>query len=294
MASVEFGRKNMAMANIHLNGLKRMVAMRGGLLKVRDSNQCVAAVANWLTLNAMYDCIFPADETVEHSIHLEYLLRDVESDHMALSSQYLDIDVLGLENGISDIIVEARYFFEKFNTSRFDNVCWDVNSILHRLLQYKISSEDLYTASLNEACRYAVCIFLFLPFDNQFPDPTLVLNTFVYKLKAALNRIAFSSASNGSLLFWLLSVGTAISIDSLERDWFIGHLIPVAESQNIGSWKDMERAMQEILWMRDYLDCLFVQVWAGIKHRTGARDEVETSKMIGFPKYPNSPRFAEC
>lgn len=36
----------MAMVNIHTNGLKSMVAFRGGLLNFRDSNRCVAAVIN--------------------------------------------------------------------------------------------------------------------------------------------------------------------------------------------------------------------------------------------------------
>lgn len=55
----------------------------------------------------------------------------------------------------------------------------------------------------------------------------------------------------------------------------------------------MEEALQKVLWMTDFLACLFVQVWADIKHRTSARDNVETFKTIEFPKYPNSPQFVE-
>lgn len=114
----------------------------------------------------MHDSVFPVDEAVNHSVHLGYLLRDVDNDNISLPSQYLEVDVLGLESGFSQATLEARYVCEKFNMSRLDNVCWDVNSIIHRLLQYSISNEDPYTASLNEACRYAVYIFLFLPFDS--------------------------------------------------------------------------------------------------------------------------------
>ncbi len=37
----------MRMMRIHLDGLKRMVAVRGGLSKVRASNPVAATVAHW-------------------------------------------------------------------------------------------------------------------------------------------------------------------------------------------------------------------------------------------------------
>ncbi|KAL2061865.1 hypothetical protein VTL71DRAFT_7243 [Oculimacula yallundae] len=290
MATIEFGRKNMVMGKIHLNGLKRMVALRGGLLRIAFSNPCVAAAVHWFTLNTLHESIFPVDDTVDQSIHLEYLLQDVINDNVCLSSNYLAASALGLESDISDALVEARYLCEKFNMSRFDNVHWPVNSIIQRLLHFNTTNKTTFTTSLNDACRYAICIFLFLPFGNQFPDPSLLVNTYLYKLKGSLNQLVISSISNIPLLFWLLSIGAAISTNSLERDWFVGHLIPVAESLDISSWKDMEQRMQQILWISNYLDCLFVRVWTDVKHRIAARDIDEpfmTSKDITRP--PNSP-----
>lgn len=118
----------------------------------------------------MHDSIFPLDDTVHHSMHLEYLLADItDSDGLPLSSRYLDLEAFGVGQEVAEIMLEARYLCAKLNLPipRVYNICWPVNSIVQRLLHMKITDEGAYSANLTDACRWATCVFVFLPFDNR-------------------------------------------------------------------------------------------------------------------------------
>lgn len=128
--------------------------------------------------------------------------------------------------------------------------------------------------------------------STEFPDPTLLLNTFLYKLKAALNNLVPYSSPESPIIFWLLAMGAAIS-NSLERSWFIGHLIPA--SANMTCWPDMEEAMQGILWLDGYVDCLFIQLWEEIVQFSQDRDAHDPFSSIQYvPQTPERSRFIEC
>ncbi|KAI9054752.1 hypothetical protein LZ554_001901 [Drepanopeziza brunnea f. sp. 'monogermtubi'] len=136
---LQFGKKNVVMMKMHLNGLERMVSLRGGILKIRNSSPIVASV-----------------------------IHDV-TDQLSLSARYLDLDTFDIARMVSETMLEARYICAKVSlpVPRVFNVMWPVNSILQRLLHMKLEDEGSYSANLTDACRYATCMFLFLPFNNQ-------------------------------------------------------------------------------------------------------------------------------
>ena len=138
-----------------------------------------------------------------------------------------------------------------------------VCSILGRLLQAKPDQDpESYDARITKCCCLAASIFLFLPFENHFPDPTLLLNSLVHRLQTALSSIVPSSLDGNKLLAWLLSVGgVAASNLPTERDWFVSHLVESAVDLELKSWDDMKSCLKKVLWIDAMDDSPFRELW---------------------------------
>jgi hypothetical protein len=47
LAAIEYGKGNMAISKVHIDGVKRMVGMRGGMSHVRLSSPLTARMVSW-------------------------------------------------------------------------------------------------------------------------------------------------------------------------------------------------------------------------------------------------------
>lgn len=152
-----------------------------------------------------------------------------------------------------------------------DDFHWQFNALLQRLCYLKIRAPaSSSTAKYTEACRNATALFLFLPFDNHYPDPTLVVNGMLHKLKFALKDLVPNVGSQSQLLLWLLSIGGVISLNLPERDWFVGNLVPLVAHLELRSWTEFTTALESVIYVQKFLDGAFRELWNDIKFATEA------------------------
>jgi hypothetical protein len=276
----------MVTMKIHVDGLKRMVAMRGGLSKVRASSQTTATMVHWFTMLLMQDVrsshphdlnrtnspksIFPPDERDDLSVDEPSKLYSIDP-----APQYIPLDLLDIEDSVRALIERTRRISEHFASGQQgiletpDDFHWQFNSLLQRLCHLKIQSPpDSSTAHYTEACRHALALFLFLPFQNHYPDPRLVLNSFLHKLKFALKNIVPNLGSQSRFLLWLLAVGGVTALNVPERDWFVGHLVPVVAHLELRSWDAFVTALEGVVYIRNFLDGPFRELWEDVKFAT--------------------------
>jgi hypothetical protein len=189
-------------------------------------------------------------------------------------SYYFPADLIDFEEFIDEeavlgILLQVRIYCYDLNIVAKDNSIpipdnIDLHSrvgwLLQRLLQKP--PDGIFRTALTECCRFASAIFLFFPFDNHFPDPTLLLNSLLHKLKDALSRVVPCSAAEHQLMIWLLAVGgvTAAKLPA-ERDWFIGYLIDTAADMEVHSWDELERCLRRVIWMDAMNDLPFRELW---------------------------------
>ncbi|CZR66972.1 uncharacterized protein PAC_16871 [Phialocephala subalpina] len=308
LATLEYGKKNMVTMKMHVDGLKRMINMRGGLSKVRESSQTTATMAHWFTMLLMQDVrkfkisLFPAGFCC-HAL-LQYLISifppddyddlSIDELNMPRSLQqvpsYLDLESFGIEHRVVSLMGRTRRIAEQLSSGNLgqanapDDLHWQFNSLLQSLchLQVKAHAES-YTARITESSRHATALFLFLPFDNHYPDPRLVINAFLHKLKFALKNLVPSLGTQSRLLLWLLSVGGVTSFDTPEREWFVGHLVPVVAHLELRSWDDFSSTLEGIVYIRGpYLDGQFRGLWEEIKLATETLAEQDPYTSIIF------------
>jgi hypothetical protein len=197
-------------------------------------------------------------------------LQEITSSSRTLS--LLDFELYGVHKDVSDMLLEIRYLSRYFPTqsdSTFTPMPEDVDihskvcSLLGRLLQpTKDPDLDSHAARITNCCRLAASMFLFLPFENHYPDPTLLLNSLVHRLQTALVSISPCLLDGNRLQVWLLSVGGVAALNlPTERDWFVSHLAESAAELDFKSWDDMKSCLVNVLWIDAIDDSPFRQLW---------------------------------
>jgi hypothetical protein len=173
-----------------------------------------------------------------------------------------ELESLGVTPAFARLMREIKHMCyvltSEWPSNPSPNYCSDV---LCRLLGlWSPIEEGALTVSISEAARIATIIACFLPFKNDYPNPALMINVQLHKLKAAL-EVMFDLTPPGHLLLpWLLGVGGIWSVEP-ERSWFVGHLIAVADDLNILSYEDYKPHCVKIIWVEVFCDAPFRELW---------------------------------
>jgi hypothetical protein len=237
----------------------------------------------------MQESIFPPEYNINDTHDLRLLLVNSESqqpeEHLDLMSLGIDIRMVNLMNEIRNL---SRKFLQPvIKDSATDEIHSDVNLILQRLFYLKFTpDENGLFVWISEACRYASAIFLFLPFDCHFPNPALILNSLLHKLKSAVNNVVTFPGGDCYLMVWLLVIGGVISLTA-ERGWFIGYLVPVVTDLGLNWWEDMKQVLERIIWVQTINDLKFRQFWEEVQSaREYLAEQGDLSTMIYSAEQP--------
>jgi hypothetical protein len=217
--------------------------------------------------------------TFEPQLPLEDPVETEETPHwlqeISLSSRTLNLlefKMYGVHEDVSRMLLKIRYLSRYFPTQLDGtsrpiledlDIHSEVCSLLGRLLQRtKDANPESHAARITTCCRLAASIFLFFPFENHYPDPTLLLHSLLHKLQSVLGSIVSWSLDGHRLLAWLLSVGGVAAVNlPTERDWFVSHLAECADVLDFKSWVEMKNCLEKVLWIDAIDDSPFRQLW---------------------------------
>lgn len=174
-------------------------------------------------------------------------------------SDFMD---LGIDEPLAKIFLEVRKKSQVLGTSsdsnHFISLCVAKVFILQRL--FKMSFEEgLPFDWISECSRLGAILYILASDRATYPDPTLLINCTVYKLRAALESMIHEETST-PLLLWILFVG-GLSSQGAERKWFISHLGFVVENLTLASWNEIKICIMGILWSDGLADSRGVGTW---------------------------------
>jgi hypothetical protein len=226
-----------------------------------------------LSLLFTFEPQFPLEKPIDLYDPPQWPLEVSES---AQAFGLVDFDTYGICKSVSDILLEIRYLSHFVSTQSHDiaspiledlDIPSKVHSILQRLLQTKpYTDPGSHAACITECCRFTAMIFLLLAFENQYLDPTLLIDFLVHKLQTSLGSILPCSL-NGSnkLLAWILSVGGVAALNlPTERDWFVSHLAESAAELNLKSWDEVKSCLEAVIWIDTIDDYPVSRLWEGV------------------------------
>ncbi|KAE8449810.1 hypothetical protein EG329_007286 [Mollisiaceae sp. DMI_Dod_QoI] len=299
LAAIEHERGNMRMLRMHLEGLKRMVGIRGGLNAIRETNAMVANSVFWAFAVALYELPYPSlDPVLPPFFPNEYglavpaqmpivsLFQDFGPAHV--DPPPLDLAALGIIPSIAMVVQSIQHVSQLVPTNAAYPTASTSLVMLTRmctLLSHLLSLPRLrvhpdtdatnlpYSALVSESVRFATLLHVFTPWRGLPPDGTLTINHLLHQLMTALKDLLSSITSKSStLLLWIFAVGGVSAAQLPERTWFVSHLAEMTEEMNIAGWEAMKSHVCRVIWHERLCENSHRILWGEV---TAKRKELE-------------------
>ncbi|KAH8723770.1 hypothetical protein GQ44DRAFT_773647 [Phaeosphaeriaceae sp. PMI808] len=271
LAAIEFGKGNTAVSQLHIDGVKSMIRMRGGIQRVKAASPLTARMVSWVAMIVLQSPQFPTqgDNGVGDGVGPIPQWFEVGNHH--------DYDIppplgsLDLGPAISDILGRLRMLFhhpEKFSlstTSFHDLTCF----VLHRLLDQENRSQywnESHLFPISEIVRLALALYMFTIHGPTYFSHVRLQYTITLQLKNQLGYTMDEILSrNIALAVWILSVGMVASDNTTDHQWFTDQARNAAVSLTLLAWDSVLPHLKHILWLERRQDeYLFRKQWEGV------------------------------
>lgn len=276
LAALEHDRDNMRGFNAHLQGLRKVVELRGGLPSIREQNSLVGNFVFWVA-------IVTGDEPSPKA--LDYPSYDWQSFRFARRSEtlrlhthtgaYTDLSKFGVDDTTAWILQEVQSLSEEFYTKAASGPPEEVQSLLSATCEVISTLLDLANeevagtpvSDLSRSCRIAGCLHIFTPMSGYFPKPTMLLHAAARDLKSSLIRTMQHTNHNPQLLLWLHAVGGVTAHSMVERSWFVGHLVVLTTDMRIDSWETFRAYLVELAFHNNFCEFNFNLLWLEVQQK---------------------------
>lgn len=129
--------------------------------------------------------------------------------------------------------------------------------------------------ALREAFRLGAIIYL-KEILQEFTFSAIGSGILVSKLRTSLEPVLASEVrpTSSSLLLWLLLMGGVASTNnSIDRTFFVAHLVTLRRRPWLDEWEDVKVRLEDVLWIGKVLDGAGKSLW----------EEVQlTAKVLGW------------
>ncbi|KAI9812198.1 MAG: hypothetical protein M1827_004864 [Pycnora praestabilis] len=228
-----------------------------------------ANIIFWMSMIAMNDLQGPP---INFSSTSKYPEQLQDSSMASRDNGKDEFESFGISKDTSDTLSEIRCLNQRPPLSADSSpaqealsVLGRLCSILQRLLRPQQSSlNSPSVAALSKSCHFAATLYILFPLCGYFPDPTLMVNALVHRLKDSLGSVDTSDAARNPLLLWLLSVGGVAACRLPEHGWFIGHLVVLIGDLDIRSWWHMRGYLTRFVWHDVFCEDPFQILWEQI------------------------------
>lgn len=269
LAAIELGKGNADVSRTHIEGVKSMVRMRGGIENVKATSPLTARMVSWYA-RVLYDLIWCTCHTDVNRVsmivmqHPQFTTQDdsVSEDtgiapilpwHKAAElyddSAFPLTRTLGLDPIIGDILRRLRNLFH--NPERFaisppefhDLTCF----ILHRLLI--LGSQQAPHNGTSESVRVAIAIYMLIIHGPTYYSHAGLQDKLTQELRVYLEE-CFGTVSSicAPLATWLVSVGMVASKGTAESLWFQAKAKDFTRNLGVYDWNGVLDHLEEVLW----------------------------------------------
>ncbi|KAL2131852.1 hypothetical protein VTI74DRAFT_4540 [Chaetomium olivicolor] len=249
LATIEYGKGNIKVAGMHVNGVKKLVDLRGGINSVRQTSPLTARMVSWVSMLIMCHPQFDTqnDAGVGHGIPPipEWL------DALQPQDGPLDFNLLGVDHDVVNVFIRLRRVFHlaqriPLTSARLhDLTCF----VIHRLLLSAPEMTGLETSPLTESIRYATVLYMFIVQGPTYYSHVVIFSQILNRIIANLKQLESLPRVYHPIDVWLLSVGIVSSTGTLHYQWLMDRAKDVAASLQIGSWDEAFLHIKDILWL---------------------------------------------
>ncbi|KAL2826146.1 hypothetical protein BDW59DRAFT_145566 [Aspergillus cavernicola] len=261
LAAIEFGKGNIKISQMHVDGVTKLVSIRGGINSVRETSPLTARMVSWVSMLVMGHPQFNTQDDVGIGDGIppipEWQLDSPGIHDCPISGICLDYEV-------TNVFIRLRNAFDRAqripfsNTQLHDLTCF----VIHRLL---LSAPDATGAPLSspmtECIRDGIILYMFIIHGPTYYSHDVIMNTIVVRLIDNLT-LEYTPAQHDSLNIWFLAIGMVASNHRPQYRWFVERAQAISTSLLLNNWDDALVHIKRILWLEtDMVENIFRPHW---------------------------------
>ncbi|TVY89827.1 hypothetical protein LAWI1_G005890 [Lachnellula willkommii] len=264
LAAIEHGKGNVKSSRMHIDGVKRMVDVRGGINEVKSTSPLTARMVSWVSMLVTGAPQFQTQDDFGFGSGIgsipQWQLAGLDSENMALA----DLDV---DPAMSNIISRLRIIFHEPRFSRLtstelhDLTCY----VSHKLLLLPpLSPANPIRSAISECLRYALALYMLILHGTTYYSHADLASTIMIYLKTHLEALARMNYVHGPLGTWAISMGMVAGVGTKDHQWFMDQARMAKIAFGLQTWEDVLVSLENILWIRTEQPELFRQKWREI------------------------------
>ncbi|PYH48525.1 Zn(II)2Cys6 transcription factor [Aspergillus saccharolyticus JOP 1030-1] len=256
LAAIEFGKGNVDIAMMHINGVKKLVTLRGGISSVRQTSPLTARMISWVSMIVTGCPQFETQDDVGVGDGIPPIPEWQFVSPMSLlpedkTTDFFDIIENDVESSVQNVFIRLRNIFQRARSIPFppthlhDLTCF----VIHRLLLS--ATGDTTVTPITECIRYATILYMFIVHGPTYYSHAVVLNTMVTRFVQQLKLLDRQPRVHTSLDVWFVTIGmvAATGTDPARYQWFLGRASMIASGTlQLWNMSDAMDKVKRVLW----------------------------------------------
>ncbi|CAI7631522.1 unnamed protein product [Penicillium glandicola] len=293
LATIEFGKGNVKVGEMHVNGLKKLVDMRGGINAVRQTSPLTARMISWVSMLIMGHPQFETQDDFGIGDGIPPI-PEWQFDSTAIDDQLFDISAIELDYAVKNVFNRLRNIFQRAHnrnipfqaTQLHDLTCF----VIHRLLLSAPDTTIPPLSPMTESIRCGIILYMFIAQGPTYYSHAVILNTIVIRFMEHLEHLASTHRVEDSLDVWFVAVGMVASAGTAHHSWFMERARDIAASLQLGNFSDALVHIKTVLWLdKPQSEDIFRSHWDTILNTTDQSGLPDLS--ISVSPYCNSMEF---
>ncbi|KAJ6089946.1 hypothetical protein N7467_005162 [Penicillium canescens] len=250
LATIEFGKGNTDISEMHVNGVRRLVNMRGGINSVRQTSPLTARMISWVSMLIMGHPQFETQDDAGIGDGIPPI-PEWQLDWIALSENLYDISDLGIDDEVRNVFTRLRNVFQwaqqiPFPTTRLhDLTCF----VVHRLLLSTPGMDNTKSSPITECIRYTIILYMFLIQGPTYYPHAAMMDMIVTRLMGHLNQLESTHRVYDSLDIWILAIGMVASTGTTNYPRFKERARGLSTSLRLENCDDALFHIKRVLWL---------------------------------------------
>ncbi|OBT65849.1 hypothetical protein VE03_05456 [Pseudogymnoascus sp. 23342-1-I1] len=266
LAAIEHGKGNVEASRMHIDGVKRIVSIRGGINEVKRTSPLTARMVSWISLLVTGGPQFQTQDDFGSGNGIDPTVQ-WQLASMAPDVEEGILDNLDLDHAVRSILARLRNIFHQpqlsnlTTTELHDLTCFVVHKLL---LLPPLSPAHPMQSSTSECLRYALVLYMLTIHGTTYYSHHHLVNTILLQLKGYYVALSHANYTHGSLEIWVSSVGMLASTSTTDYQWFMDQACVAAVALSLHTWDNVLTHLQSILWVRTQQEGVLREKWEEI------------------------------